>query len=76
MPDHTQAASAVTPPLVTLRLARHLTTSRPEALPGAVRHEAARAFVNWLGCAVGGFRHQAVDAALAALSPFSGPRTA
>ncbi len=76
MPDHTQAASAVTPPLVTLRLARHLTTSRPEALPGAVRHEAARTFVNWLGCAVGGCRHQAVDAALAALSPFSGPRTA
>jgi 2-methylcitrate dehydratase PrpD len=35
-----------------------------------------RTFVNWLGCAVGGADHETVDAALRAVSPFSGPREA
>ncbi|MCQ8239572.1 MmgE/PrpD family protein [Rhizosaccharibacter radicis] len=41
-------------------------------LPEAVRHEAHRTFLNWLGCAVGGSRDETVDIALAALLPFSG----
>lgn len=73
MPDHAPAATASAP--VTLDLARHLAAARPEALSAPVRHEAARTFVNWLGCAVGGCRHEAVDAALAALAPFAGPPT-
>lgn len=58
---------------VTSKLAAYLVDARPEALPAAVREEAVRTFVNWVGCAVGGSRHEAVDAALAALVPFSGP---
>ena len=33
----------------------------------AVEHEAHRTFLNWLGCAVGAARHEAVEAALAAV---------
>jgi 2-methylcitrate dehydratase PrpD len=33
----------------------------------AVDHEAHRTFMNWLGCAVGAARHEAADAALAAV---------
>ncbi len=76
MPDHGSAASTTAPPPATLILARHLAAAGPEALPPAVRHEAARTFVNWLGCAVGGCRHPAVEIALAALAPFSGPPSA
>ncbi|WP_297912979.1 MmgE/PrpD family protein [Thiomonas sp.] len=58
---------------VTATLANYLVQARPEALPTAVREEAVRTFVNWVGCAVGGSRHEAVEAGLAALGPFSGP---
>lgn len=34
----------------------------------AVDHEAHRTFLNWLGCAVGASRHEAADAALAAVA--------
>lgn len=61
---------------VTATLATFLANAKPHALPEAVRHEAARTFLNWVGCAVGGSRHEAVDIALAALGPFSGPPTA
>lgn len=64
------------PDPLTRILAEHAASARPDALPAAVRHEAARTFLNWLGCAIGGSRHQAVDAALAALSPFAGPPVA
>lgn len=40
-----------------------------------VRREGLRTFVNWLGCAVGGANHETVDAALRAVTPFSGPAT-
>jgi 2-methylcitrate dehydratase PrpD len=33
----------------------------------AVDHEAHRTFLNWLGCAVGAAKHEAADAALAAV---------
>jgi 2-methylcitrate dehydratase PrpD len=38
-----------------------------------VRQEGARTLLNWLGCAIGGSRHEAVGIAVATLSPFSGP---
>jgi 2-methylcitrate dehydratase PrpD len=61
---------------VTRILAEYVASASPDQLPEAVRKEATRTFVNWLGCAIGGCRHEAVAAALAALSPFSGPGTA
>jgi 2-methylcitrate dehydratase PrpD len=42
-------------------------------IPEAMRHEALRALLNWMGCAVGASRHETVERALAALRPFSGP---
>jgi 2-methylcitrate dehydratase PrpD len=57
----------------TRALARFLVAARPGDLPAAVRREGARALVGWVGCALGGSHHEAVEAALAALAPFSGP---
>lgn len=57
---------------VTRTLARYLVTARFEDTPVAVRHEATRTLVNFMGVAVGGSRHESVDAALAAIAPFSG----
>src|SRR5208282_1243246 len=61
---------------VTGTLAAYVAGAAPEALPEPVRKEAARTFLNWVGCAVGGAQHETVDIALAALSPFSGPAQA
>lgn len=58
---------------VTRRLARFVVSSRPQDVPADVRKEAARTFLNWVGCAVGGSRHETVEIALAAVTPFSGP---
>ncbi|MEI9806237.1 MAG: MmgE/PrpD family protein [Pseudolabrys sp.] len=41
-------------------------------VPIAVVHEAKRAFINIVGCAVGGCRHPSVEKLWAALSPFAG----
>lgn len=57
---------------VTRTLARDIGKSRYEDLPAAVRHEAARALLNWCGCAIGGARHETVKNALAAVLPFAG----
>ncbi len=61
---------------VTRRLARYLVASRPGDLPAKVRAHGVCSFVNWLGCAVGGSRHPAVDIAYSALSPFAGAEQA
>lgn len=61
---------------VTRTLARFIVTHRAAEVPDKVRHEAARSFLNWVGCAVGGCRHETADRALAALGAFSGPREA
>ena len=58
---------------VTLKLARYVVGARREDVPAAVRKEAARTLLNWVGCAVGGSRHETVDIAIRALSPFAGP---
>ena len=57
---------------VTRKLARYVVTARREDVPAAVRKEAARTLLNWVGCAVGGSRHETVDIAIRALAPFSG----
>jgi 2-methylcitrate dehydratase PrpD len=60
---------------VTHTLADYVVHAKANALPAAVRKEAARAIVNWAGCAIGGSHHETLDAAIAALAPFSGPGT-
>jgi len=67
-----QAAPAAAPGDVTGTLARYIVAARYEDLPANVRKEGARTLLNWVGCAVGGSRHETVDKAVAALSPFSG----
>ena len=57
-------------------LASYLVTSRIEDIPDDVRHEARRSIHNYLGCALGGSGEPAVDAAIQALGPYSGPATA
>ena len=61
---------------ITRTLARFIVTPRAADVPQKVRHEAARSFLNWVGCAVGASRHETVERALAAHSEFSGPREA
>ena len=58
---------------VTRILSRFLVSSRYEDIPADVRHEAARAVLNTLGCAIGSARHETVERALAAIAPFAGP---
>jgi 2-methylcitrate dehydratase PrpD len=61
---------------VTRTLAKFIVGHRYQDVPDKVRHEAARSFLNWVGCAVGASRHETVERALAALAEFSGPREA
>ena len=61
---------------VTRTLAKFIVGHRYGGIPEKVRYEAARSFLNWVGCAVGASRHETVERALAALSEFSGPREA
>ena len=74
--DHQELSPRTTAPAsegATRQLARYLIAARPDDLPAPVRQEGVRTFFNWLGCAVGGARHEAVEIAIATLSPFSGP---
>lgn len=57
-------------------LAQFIVSARPEDVPAGVRHEAKRALLNWLGCAIGGAHAPAVDLALDAMREFSGPPAA
>jgi 2-methylcitrate dehydratase PrpD len=60
----------------TLALARFVRESAFGDLPDAVVHEAKRAVLNWVGCAVGASRHATLESALAGLAPFFGPAQA
>ncbi len=72
MPAAAEPAPAE-PHEVTQTLARYLVAARFEDLPEAARKEVARSLLNWMGVAVGGSRHEAVQIALATVTPFSGP---
>nr|WP_297458523.1 MmgE/PrpD family protein [uncultured Halomonas sp.] len=61
---------------VTRALAEWVVSCDLSAIPEDIRKEGVRTFVNWMGCAVGGARHETVERALAAVAPFSGPREA
>jgi 2-methylcitrate dehydratase PrpD len=58
---------------VTQKVAQFVAESRWSDVPEDVRHEAARAVLNWLGCAIGGCRDETVEVMIAALRDFSGP---
>jgi 2-methylcitrate dehydratase PrpD len=62
VPADTQA------PPVTSILARFVSGHASRGWNEAVEHEAHRTFYNWLGCAIGAARHEAADAALAAVA--------
>jgi len=53
-------------PAITRQLAEFVAKHPSKGWSDAVEHEAHRTFLNWLGCAIGAARHEAVDAALAA----------
>src|SRR2546423_9457310 len=61
---------------ITRTLARFVIEHDASKVPEPVRHEAARSFLNWVGCAVGASRHETVECALAGLKEFSGPAQA
>jgi 2-methylcitrate dehydratase PrpD len=61
---------------VTGRLAEWLIGTSFSDIPEDVRHEARRALLNYVGCALGGAHEEAVEIAFRTLSPLSGPRTA
>ena len=65
----------VSVPAITEKLADWIVAVSGADIPGEVRREGLRTFVNWTGCAVGGARHQTVDRAIAATLPFSGKAT-
>ena len=58
---------------ITRKLAHHVVAAHFEELPERVLREVRRAVLNWMGAAVGGSRHEAVEIALAAVMPFCGP---
>jgi 2-methylcitrate dehydratase PrpD len=60
----------------TKALASYVVNNQLEDIPIDVRHEARRAIVNYLGCAVGGAPHPAMDITLRALGPYAGKPTA
>jgi 2-methylcitrate dehydratase PrpD len=61
---------------VTKKLAHYIVSAQSADLSAPVRKEAARTLLNWVGCTVGGSRHETVGAAVSALAPFSGPAQA
>jgi 2-methylcitrate dehydratase PrpD len=68
--------AATPPPEVTRILARYIVNGHVADIPAPVRKEAARTLLNWVGCALGGSRTDAVGIAISALSPFFGPAQA
>ena len=60
----------------TKALASYIVSNRFEEIPRDVIHEAKRALLNFVGCAIGGSREPAVEIAVQALRPFSGAPSA
>jgi 2-methylcitrate dehydratase PrpD len=58
------------------RLGEFVAHTGREAIPSALRHDASRALLNVLGCALAVPRHPAVEAALGVLAAESGPPVA
>ena len=56
----------------TATLARFIVETASGQIPASMRHEAKRALLNILGCAIGSGRHETVQRAVAALQPCFG----
>src|SRR3954454_7596150 len=61
---------------VTDRLAQFVAASRWDDIPPEVRREGIRGLLNFVGCALGGARDEAMDIAVRVLAPFFGPSQA
>lgn len=57
---------------LTSRLCANLAATRFDDLPETVRHEAKRALIDWIGCAMAGSAHPTIDKTVAALSAVAG----
>ncbi|HTT09715.1 MAG TPA: MmgE/PrpD family protein [Burkholderiaceae bacterium] len=68
MARNTQVPADHAAPPVTMRLAQFVATHPSRGWNDAVEHEAHRTLLNWFGCAIGAARHEAAEAALAAIS--------
>lgn len=67
MAKNTTVAADLSAPPVTSILARFVASHPAKGWDDAVEHEAHRTFYNWLGCAIGAAKHDAGEAALAAV---------
>ena len=67
MAHNTAVAADPDAPPITRALARFVATHPSRGWSDAVEREAHRTLLNWLGCAVGAARHEATEAALAAV---------
>jgi len=68
----TAKALASNPPDATRQLAGWIVNSTWEDAPKSARYEAVRSVFNWVGCCLGGARHETTNRAIAALAEFSG----
>jgi 2-methylcitrate dehydratase PrpD len=57
---------------ITRELAAYAAHARFDAVPGEVQVEGARAFINWMGCVLGGCHDPAVDMAAATVAEAGG----
>ncbi len=67
MARNTHVAADLAAPPITSILARFVAAHPSRGWNDAVEREAHRTFYNWLGCAIGAARHEAADAAIAAV---------
>jgi 2-methylcitrate dehydratase PrpD len=67
MAINTTVAADHNAPPVTRILAEFVANHPSRGWGDDIEHEAHRSFLNWLGCAVGASRHEAADAAIAAV---------
>ena len=68
MTINTAVAADHNAPPITAELARFVAEHPSKGWSDAVDHEAHRTFLNWLGCAIGAAKHEAVESALAAVN--------
>ena len=68
MTINTAVAADHNAPPITAQLAQFVAEHPSQGWSETVEHEAHRTFLNWLGCAIGAARHEAVESALAAVN--------
>ncbi|MEY3611877.1 MAG: 2-methylcitrate dehydratase, partial [Pseudomonadota bacterium] len=71
MTINTAVAADHNAPPITAELAKFVAEHPSKGWSDAVEHEAHRTFLNWLGCAIGAAKHEAVESALAAVNMLS-----